>query len=107
MTQTTASTSAPTPDALEIRDSRTDATYKAVIKTEGPEGDTYVRAMDLRAVKRDASEFGILRYRGYPIEQLAEKATFLETAYLLRHGDLPNQGEYDKWVHDITYHTYV
>jgi citrate synthase len=50
---------------------------------------------------------GILRYRGYPIEQLAEGATFLEVAWLLRHGELPTQQEYDKWVHDITYHTYV
>jgi citrate synthase len=50
---------------------------------------------------------GILRYRGYPIEQLAEKATFLEVAWLLRHGELPTQPEYDKWVHDITFHTYV
>jgi citrate synthase len=50
---------------------------------------------------------GILRYRGYPIEQLAGKATFLEVAWLLRHGELPTQGEYDSWVHDITFHTYV
>jgi citrate synthase len=50
---------------------------------------------------------GILRYRGYPIEQLAEKATFLEVAWLLRHGELPTQKEYDQWVHDITFHTYV
>jgi citrate synthase len=50
---------------------------------------------------------GILRYRGYPIEQLAEKATFLEVAWLLRHGELPTQAEYDQWVHDITFHTYV
>ena len=50
---------------------------------------------------------GILRYRGYPIEQLAEKSTFLEVAWLLRHGELPNQGEYDNFVNDITYHTYV
>jgi citrate synthase len=50
---------------------------------------------------------GILRYRGYPIEQLAEKATFLEVAYLLRHGELPTQTEYDVWVKDITFHTYV
>ena len=52
-------------------------------------------------------ERGILRYRGYPIEQLAERATFLEVAWLLRNGELPTQDEYDKWVHDITYHTYV
>ena len=120
-------------DTLELRDTRTDKTYNATIRTEGPEGDTYVRAMDLRAVKREPGEFGllsydpafmntascrsaitfidgdkgILRYRGYPIEQLAENATFLEVAYLLRHGDLPNQGQYDTWVHDITFHTYV
>jgi citrate synthase len=50
---------------------------------------------------------GILRYRGYPIEQLADNATFLEVAYLLRNGELPTQPEYDRWVHDITYHTYV
>ena len=119
--------------ALELRDTRTGQTYSTPIVTEGPEGDTYVRAMDLRKVKQDAGEFGlltydpafmntascrsaitfidgdkgILRYRGYPIEQLAEKATFLETAYLLRNGELPTQGEYDKWVNDITYHTYV
>jgi len=50
---------------------------------------------------------GILRYRGYPIEQLAGKASFLEVAWLLRHGELPTQPQYDAWVHDITYHTYV
>src|SRR6476646_7408285 len=50
---------------------------------------------------------GILRYRGYPIEQLAGKASFLEVAWLLRHGELPTQPEYDSWVHDITFHTYV
>src|SRR5204863_8522226 len=50
---------------------------------------------------------GILRYRGYPIEQLAENATFLEVAWLLRHGELPDQKQYDQFVHDITFHTYV
>src|SRR4029078_4358543 len=91
------------------------------------------RAMDLRQIKTSPDEFGlmtydpafmntascksaitfidgdkgILRYRGYPIEQLAEKPTFLEVAWLLRHGELPEQSEYDQWVHDITYHTYV
>ena len=120
-------------DTLELRDTRTAQAYTATIRSEGPEGDTYVRAMDLRAVKREAGEFGllsydpafmntascrsaitfidgdkgILRYRGYPIEQLAENATFLEVAYLLRNGELPNQGQYDTWVHDITFHTYV
>src|SRR5689334_2161020 len=50
---------------------------------------------------------GILRYRGYPIEQLAESASFLEVAWLLRKGELPKQQEYDSWVNDITHHTYV
>ena len=89
--------------------------------------------MDLRQIKRSPDEFGlmtydpafmntascksaitfidgdkgILRYRGYPIEQLAEKASFLEVAWLLRNGELPTQKEYDDWMHDITYHTYV
>ena len=133
MTPTNVSDPTAVPDALDLRDSRTGTHYSATIRTEGPEGDTYVRAMDLRAVKKDASEFGlltydpafmntascrsaitfidgdkgILRYRGYPIEQLAERATYLEVAYLLRHGDLPTQPAYDEWVHDITYHTYV
>jgi citrate synthase len=127
------STTPSTPSTLELRDTRTDATYSLPIATEGPEGDTFVRAMDLRAVKREPSEFGmltydpafmntascksaitfidgdrgILRYRGYPIEQLAENATFLEVAYLLRHGELPKSEEYATWVNDITYHTYV
>lgn len=118
---------------LDLRDSRTGTAYSAPITTEGPEGDTYIRAGDLKQVRREAGEFGllsydpafmntascksaitfidgdqgILRYRGYPIEQLAEKATFLEVAYLLRHGELPTQPQYEKWVHDITFHTYV
>jgi citrate synthase len=52
-------------------------------------------------------EKGILEYRGYPIEQLAEKSTFLEVAYLLIHGSLPTKDEYAAWVHEITYHTFV
>src|SRR5690606_7699067 len=51
-------------------------------------------------------ENGILRYRGYPIEQLAEHSSFLEVAYLLIHGELPTKEQYDPWVRDITYHTY-
>jgi citrate synthase len=50
---------------------------------------------------------GVLRYRGYPIEQLAEQSTYLEVAYLLLHGELPTPGEYDIWMRDITYHTYI
>ena len=50
---------------------------------------------------------GILRYRGYPIEQLAEHSTFLEVAYLLVNGELPTQAEHDAWVHEITHHTFL
>jgi len=50
---------------------------------------------------------GILEYRGYPIEQLAEKSTYLEVAYLLVHGELPTKEQYESWVHEITYHTFV
>jgi citrate synthase len=50
---------------------------------------------------------GILRYRGYPIEELAENSTYLEVAYLLLNGELPNKEQYDDWVHDITHHTYI
>ncbi|HYD54369.1 MAG TPA: citrate synthase [Gemmatimonadaceae bacterium] len=126
-------TAATATGALDITDTRTGKQYTAAILEKGTEGDTAVRATDLRAIKVEADEFGlmtydpafmntascksaitfidgdkgILRYRGYPIEQLAEKASFLEVAWLLRHGELPTQPEYDKWVHDITYHTYV
>ena len=118
---------------LEIKDSRTSKSYPVQILEGGVEGDTAVRAMDLRQIKTAPEEFGlmtydpafmntascksaitfidgdkgILRYRGFPIEQLAESATFLEVAWLLRNGELPTQQEYDGWVHDITYHTYV
>src|SRR4051812_21419934 len=118
---------------LELKDNRTGKGYSLQVTEEGVEGDTYIRGAELRNVKKDESDFGvlsydpafmntascksaitfidgdkgILRYRGYPIEQLAEKASFLEVAWLLRHGELPEQNEYQQWVHDITYHTYV
>ncbi len=50
---------------------------------------------------------GVLEYRGYPIEQLAEQSTFLETAYLLLYGELPTKGELDAWVWQITHHTWI
>jgi citrate synthase len=50
---------------------------------------------------------GILRYRGYPIEQLAENSTFLEVSYLLLHGELPTQPELDAWVQDVRHHTFI
>ncbi|HEY3112433.1 MAG TPA: citrate synthase [Gemmatimonadaceae bacterium] len=122
--------SAPPPsgNALEIEDSRTNKTYTI------PVAEGAIRANELKKIKTDNADDtglmsydpafmntascrsaityidgdkGILRYRGYPIEQLAENATFLEVAWLLRHGELPTQQEYDQFVHDITFHTYV
>ena len=52
-------------------------------------------------------ENGILRYRGYPIEQLAEHSTYLEVAYLLIYGDLPNATQFEAWRNEITYHTFI
>src|SRR5688572_16509666 len=127
MVQTMTASTMTATDTLEIRDSRTGKTYSIPI-TDGT-----IRAADLRQVKVDNDDFGmmsydpafmntascrsaityidgdvgILRYRGYPIEQLAEQATFLEVAYLLRNGELPTQEQYDSWEHDITFHTYV
>jgi citrate synthase len=112
---------------LDITDSRTGKQYQLPI-TDGT-----IRSADLKKIVTDPDDFGImgydpafmntascrsaitfidgdkgiLRYRGYPIEQLAERASFLEVAYLLRHGELPQQAAYDEFVHDITYHTYV
>jgi len=114
-------------NTLSITDNRTGKTYEANI-----EHDT-IRAGDLRKIKVDADDFGmmtydpgydntasckssityidgdkgILRYRGYPIEQLAEKSTFLEVSYLLIHGELPTKPQYDAWVHDVMHHTFV
>jgi citrate synthase len=59
------------------------------------------------AVTELDGEAGILRYRGYPIEQLAEHSSYLEVAYLLVHGELPTPAQHDAWVHDITYHTFI
>ena len=50
---------------------------------------------------------GILRYRGYPIEQLAEKSTFLEVAYLLLNGELPTTAQFEQWKFDVTHHTMI
>src|SRR6266576_3396286 len=114
-------------DTLTITDNRTGQTY------EVPVEDGTVRAMALRDIKVSEDDFGlmtydpaytntascrssityidgdkgILHYRGYPIEQLAEQSNYLEVAYLLIHGELPTQDQYAEWVHDITYHTYI
>jgi citrate synthase len=115
------------PDSLTVTDNRTGKTYELPIE------DGTVRAMDLRQIKVDEGEFGMLAYdpaftntascrsavtyidgaagvlehRGYSIEQLCERSTFLETAYLLIFGELPTGPQLDRWVFDITHHTYV
>jgi citrate synthase len=114
-------------DSLTITDNRTGRTY------EVPVAEGTVRATDLRQIKVTDDDFGlmtydpafmntaacrsaityidgdrgILRYRGYPIEQLAERATFLEVAYLLIEGELPTRQQLDSWAETVKYHTYV
>jgi citrate synthase len=113
------------PDTLTITDNRTGKQYEVPVK------DGAIRAMDLRKIKADPEDFGlsvydpaylntascrsaityidgdrgILEYRGYPIEQLAERSDYLETAYLLVFGELPNASQYDDWVRTIQAHT--
>jgi citrate synthase len=114
-------------DSLTIVDNRTGRTYEIPVQ-EGT-----IRAADLRQIKSGPDDFGlmsydpaylntaacrsaisfidgdkgILRYRGYPIEELAERSSFLETAYLLLNGELPKPAELDRWVYDITHHTII
>jgi citrate synthase len=113
-------------DTLSIRDNRTGREYEVAIT------DNTIRAADLKQIAVDGEpglatydpgfvntascrssityidgDVGILEYRGYPIEQLAEQSTFLEVAYLLLNGELPNQTQLDDWVHDVTYHTFL
>ena len=115
------------PDSLTLTDNRTGRTY------ELPIANGAIRAMDLRQVRTGPEDFGllsydpafmntastisriteidgdrgILRYRGYPIEELAERSNYLEVAYLLLDGELPMLAEIDQWVYDITHHTWV
>ncbi|RKQ92033.1 citrate synthase [Solirubrobacter pauli] len=114
-------------DTLTITDNRTGKTY------EVPVEDGTIRATALRDIKVNESDFGVmsydpafmntascrsavtyldgengvLEYRGYPIEQLAEHSTYLEVAYLLVHGELPNAKQLDEWTNKITTHTFV
>jgi citrate synthase len=114
-------------DDLSITDNRTGNSFEIPI-TQGT-----ISAMDLRQMKVSEDDFGlmsydpasgntasckstitfidgdkgILRYRGYPIEQLAEGSNYLETAFLILHGELPSKSEYEKWVYDITHHTII
>ncbi len=114
-------------NTLSITDNRTGKTYEIPIEHDA------IRAIDLRQIKVKPDDFGmlsydpaylntascksnityidgakgILRYRGYPIEQLAEKSTFLEVAWLLIYGELPTKDELDHWVDRIMHHTYI
>jgi citrate synthase len=116
----------PKAESLSIRDNRTGLTYELAI-TDGT-----IRAADLRQIAVEGEpglatydpgfvntascrssityidgDVGILEYRGYPIEQLAEHSTYLEVAYLLLNGELPTQGQLDGWIHDVTIHTFL
>jgi citrate synthase len=64
-------------------------------------------AMTESAITYIDGDAGILRYRGYPIEQLAEQSTYVEVAYLLLHGELPNAEQSAAWKKEITYHTFI
>jgi citrate synthase len=116
-----------TQQSLTVTDNRTGKSY------EIPITDGTVRALDLRKIKVDDDDFGlmthdpgftntsacrsaityidgdkgILRYRGYPIEQLAQQSTHLETAYLILNGELPNGEQLKQWTHTITHRTMV
>ena len=114
-------------ETLTITDNRTGKQYEVPIE------DGAIRATELRKIKTHEDDFGllsydpaymatascrsaitfidgekgILEYRGYPIEQLAEKSSFLEVAYLLIHGELPTTPQLEEWTHEITIHTFV
>ena len=114
-------------DTLSVRDNRTGRDYELAI-TDGT-----IRAADLKQITVATSDpglatydpgfvntascrssityidgdVGILEYRGYPIEQLAEHSTFLEVSYLLLHGELPTSAQLDAWVYDVTIHTFL
>jgi citrate synthase len=116
------------PDSLTVTDNRTGRSY------EIPIAHGAIRATDLQQIRVSEDDShglvsydpaflntascisrityidgdrGVLLYRGYPIEELAERSTFLETAYLLIHGELPTEEQYRGWSHDITMHTLV
>jgi citrate synthase len=118
---------ATTSETLTVTDNRTGKTYEIPIE------DNTIRATALRKIKIDEDDFGlmtydpaymatascrsaitfidgdkgILEYRGYPIEQLADRSSYLEVAYLLVNGMLPTTSELETWVHHITTHTFV
>jgi len=114
-------------NTITITDNRTGKQYQVPIE------NGTIRAMDLRQIKASDDDFGlmtydpafmntascksrityidgdkgVLEYRGYPIDQLAEKSTYLEVAYLLLHGELPNESQLQTWTRNITFHTFI
>ena len=109
-------------DTITLIDDRTGKTITVAI-TDGVFSSSALRELDpdLRmydpaflstaacssAITYLDGDAGVLRYRGYPIEQLAEKSTFLEVAYLLLNGELPTQDELATWTYDVTHHTFI
>ncbi len=109
-------------ESITFTDNRTGESFEVPIVDGGVDATEWKKrlpglwfydpALDTTAVTTSAITFldgeaGILRYRGYPIEQLAEKSSYLEVAYLLMHGELPTAAQFEAWIHDITYHTFI
>jgi citrate synthase len=109
-------------DSITITDNRTGETFELPIVNGAVDATDWRKALPnvwfydpafmttaacSSAITELDGDAGILRYRGYPIEQLAEHSTYLEVAYLLVHGDLPTQAQMDQWGHEITYHTFI
>jgi citrate synthase len=110
------------PDSITITDNRTGESVEVPIVDGGVDANEWRKflpnvwfydpgfmttAACSSAITELDGENGILRYRGYPIEQLAEQSSYVEVAYLLLHGELPNQQQHDAWAHEITYHTFI
>ena len=110
------------PDSITITDNRTGDAVEIPIADGGVDATEWRKLLPnvwfydpgfmttaacSSAITELDGEAGILRYRGYPIEQLAEHSTYLEVAYLLLHGELPTTDQYERWSHEITYHTFI
>lgn len=109
-------------DSITITDNRTGQSVEIPIRNGGVEAKQWAHllgniwfsdesfshtSIGESAITELVGDEGILRYRGYPIEQLAKSSTYLEVAYLLLNGDLPTEQEYDAWQEEITLHTYI
>ena len=108
------------PETLAFTDDRSGASFSAPIEDDAIRATALMEAglmsydpafLNTASVRSSITfidgDAGILRYRGYPIEQLAERATYLEVAYLLVHGELPTQEQLARWAHEITFHTFL